>query len=287
MLFRFSFPNSSGKVYSLVDATFGLGFTLGPVLGSFLYVAGGFVTPFIVTGCLLLVSCHVTRDSVTLISSQFSGVLSVITCKQLTDHAEAQISDTSLGAMIPILKSPEAAVSLLSAATASLTVGFVESTLEMHLETFSLSVTTIGLCFLTMSVAFSAVTFIAGYWSDRVLYPGKMMIGIINLTISPLLVTRSHHHHWSVPPAHHLPLDWPRPLPPSLPLTRAHPALPGDPGGGLSCLYCLHLQLVSARHPQHPWLLQDSHHQRRGLRPLDIRVCIWQFSGTYFIRHFV
>ena len=68
LLFYFSFPNSSGKVYSLVDATFGLGFTLGPVLGSFLYVAGGFVTPFIVTGCLLLVSCHVTCDSVTLIS---------------------------------------------------------------------------------------------------------------------------------------------------------------------------------------------------------------------------
>lgn len=98
----------------------------------------------------------------------------MITCKKLTDHAEAQISDTSLGAMIPILKSPEAAVSLMSAATASLTVGFVESTLEMHLETFSLSVTTIGLCFLTMSVAFSAVTFIAGYWSDRVLYPGEI-----------------------------------------------------------------------------------------------------------------
>ena len=56
----FSFPNSSGKVYSLVDATFGLGFTLGPVLGSFLYVAGGFITPFVVTACLLLVSCHVT-----------------------------------------------------------------------------------------------------------------------------------------------------------------------------------------------------------------------------------
>ena len=105
----------------------------------------------------------------------------MITCKQLTDHAEAQISDTSLGSMIPILKSPEAAVSLMSAATASLTVGFVESTLEMHLETFSLSVTTIGLCFLTMSVAFSAVTFIAGYWSDRVLYPGKIKITFVSI----------------------------------------------------------------------------------------------------------
>ena len=100
----------------------------------------------------------------------------MIACKQLTAHAEAQISDTSLGAMVPILRSPEAAVSLLSAATASLTVGFVESTLEMHLETFSLSVTTIGVCFLTMSVAFSTVTFIAGYWSDRVMNPGKMTL---------------------------------------------------------------------------------------------------------------
>ena len=64
----FRFPNSSGKVYSLVDATFGLGFTVGPVLGSFLFVAGGFVTPFIVTGFLLLVSCHMTWDSVTIIA---------------------------------------------------------------------------------------------------------------------------------------------------------------------------------------------------------------------------
>ena len=111
----------------------------------------------------------------------------MITCKQLTDHAEAQISDTSLGAMIPILKSPEAAVSLMSAATASLTVGFVESTLEMHLETFSLSVTTIGLCFLTMSVAFSAVTFIAGYWSDRVLYPGKIKITFVSVKKSYII----------------------------------------------------------------------------------------------------
>ena len=172
---HFSFPNSSGKVYSLVDATFGLGFTLGPVLGSLLYVAGGFVTPFVVTACLLLVSCD-SCDTNLYRMRQLSGVLSVVTCRRLTDHAESQITDTSLGTMIPIIKSPEAVVSLMSAATASLTVGFVESTLEMHLETFSLSVTTIGLCFLTMSVAFSAVTFIAGYWSDRVLYPGEIYL---------------------------------------------------------------------------------------------------------------
>ena len=44
-------------VYSMVDATFGLGFTLGPVLGSVLYVYGGFLTPFLVTGVMLAVGC--------------------------------------------------------------------------------------------------------------------------------------------------------------------------------------------------------------------------------------
>ena len=56
-----SFPNNSGMVYSMVDATFGLGFTLGPVLGSVLYVYGGFLTPFLVTGVMLAVGCSAVQ----------------------------------------------------------------------------------------------------------------------------------------------------------------------------------------------------------------------------------
>ena len=33
-----------------MDATFGLGYTVGPVLGAFLYNLGGFLTPFLVCG---------------------------------------------------------------------------------------------------------------------------------------------------------------------------------------------------------------------------------------------
>ena len=33
-----------------MDATFGVGYTLGPVLGAFLYQTGGFITPFLVSG---------------------------------------------------------------------------------------------------------------------------------------------------------------------------------------------------------------------------------------------
>ena len=49
-------------VYSMVDATFGLGFTLGPVLGSVLYVYGGFLTPFLVTGVMLAVGAVQCRQ---------------------------------------------------------------------------------------------------------------------------------------------------------------------------------------------------------------------------------
>ena len=41
-------------MYALVDATFGLGYTLGPVLGAWLYSRGGFLTPFFVCGVALL-----------------------------------------------------------------------------------------------------------------------------------------------------------------------------------------------------------------------------------------
>ena len=51
-----SFPNNSGLVYSLVDATFGAGFSLGPVLGALLYNAGGFLAPFVISGSIIAVS---------------------------------------------------------------------------------------------------------------------------------------------------------------------------------------------------------------------------------------
>ena len=51
-----SFPQNSGLVYSVMDATFGVGYTLGPVLGAFLYQTGGFITPFLVCGAAISVN---------------------------------------------------------------------------------------------------------------------------------------------------------------------------------------------------------------------------------------
>ena len=54
MIFRF--PDNPGLVYSLIDATFGVGYTLGPVLGAGLYKLGGFLTPFLTSGAAVVVS---------------------------------------------------------------------------------------------------------------------------------------------------------------------------------------------------------------------------------------
>ena len=50
------YPDKSAGVYSLVDATWGLGCMTGPVIGGFLYNMGGFLLPFIVVGHLIAVS---------------------------------------------------------------------------------------------------------------------------------------------------------------------------------------------------------------------------------------
>ena len=50
-----SFPKNSGLAYSICDSMLGLGFSLGPVIGSFLYKLGGFSLPFYAGGAANLV----------------------------------------------------------------------------------------------------------------------------------------------------------------------------------------------------------------------------------------
>ena len=51
-----SFPDNTGTAYSLFDAFYGLGCTLGPVIGAFLYALGGFSLPFWIDGAAIFVS---------------------------------------------------------------------------------------------------------------------------------------------------------------------------------------------------------------------------------------
>ena len=46
------FPDNVTTVFSYTETCFGLGYTIGPAIGSLLYQAGGFSLPFLVVGVL-------------------------------------------------------------------------------------------------------------------------------------------------------------------------------------------------------------------------------------------
>ena len=52
----FSLPENSGIAYSIFDAMWGFGYSLGPVIGAFLYDCGNFCFPFYVIGAANFVS---------------------------------------------------------------------------------------------------------------------------------------------------------------------------------------------------------------------------------------
>ena len=163
-------------MYSLVDATFGAGYTLGPVLGAALYSCGGFVLPFLASGAAMVVrgNCHhvlsivicIVREKtmiMTTSSAQVTGVLVVRRTRPLARHAEQQLTASaasdSASSLRRVLAQPEAAAALVSASAAALTIGYVESLLELHLDTtFRLSVAATGLCFLAMALAYTSAT---------------------------------------------------------------------------------------------------------------------------------
>ena len=84
------------------------------------------------------------------------------------DHAEKEArdsEDTTESSILPILKHPASLISLASAS--ALTSGYVESLLELHLKTFSISVSSIGFCFLAMALSYTSVTILVGYIADK------------------------------------------------------------------------------------------------------------------------
>ena len=53
-IFMILYPDNVVKVMSWTETTFGLGYSLGPAVGVFIYDLGGFKLPFIVVGLVAL-----------------------------------------------------------------------------------------------------------------------------------------------------------------------------------------------------------------------------------------
>ena len=120
-----------------------------------------------------------------------TGGLSVWVCRSVTQEAETsqQVLDDG-HSILPILRSSGSLISLISASVAALTIGYIESLLVLYLQTtFSLSVTNISLCFLSMAVSYTSVTIMSGYLADKLVHPVTITIlGLLILLLSFTLI---------------------------------------------------------------------------------------------------
>jgi len=144
------FPERKATVKAWCDASFNFGLTIGPVLGAFMYDAGGFFLPFAVTGTAILLS----------------GVIVLM----VTEFPDMEHGDTDLPVM-KILSSPRVLIALATCTIGAYSVGTIEATLSPFLELLDLNVKQIAVAFLVMSLCSVLATPLFGWLCDTSFSP--------------------------------------------------------------------------------------------------------------------
>ena len=84
---------------------------------------------------------------------KISGAISFLLSRRLIEEVKKKESNLSEISLLSIISNGYVIVSLISVATALVTTGFIETLMEIYLESFSLSVENIGICFLALGKA--------------------------------------------------------------------------------------------------------------------------------------
>ena len=185
VIFVTEFGNNVEMMISLQEACFGIGLFLGPLTGGLLYDLGGFYLPFVIVGCLILLSTTLTYICV----------------------PPSRTYCTTLNAWLAFktLAVPGIWVGILSTGLGSFCYGFLQTTFEPHLRPFNLTGTKIGLIFFLM---FSVYCVFCPIWAKLAkmgLHPriimiiGSLLMAIGFACIGPLPgISTSEPHLWYI-----------------------------------------------------------------------------------------
>ena len=155
-----SHPTRPAAVYAFLDTTFGLGFSLGPVYGSFMYTVSGFLLPFCVCGAAIF----------------STGMLSFPLIGALAQAAEKQLTSQRPPAR-PLLSSPLFLTALLATSTSNFSsFGFILPLLELHLSSFGLTASSVGFCFLAFSASYTLSNVLSGFVTDSYIQPWTVCV---------------------------------------------------------------------------------------------------------------
>ncbi|KAJ3654879.1 hypothetical protein Zmor_014032 [Zophobas morio] len=121
------FPDNVATTFASLETFFGLGLIVGPTVGGALYQAGGYTLPFAVMGSALFLSA-------------------ILTALVLPKHEDG--TDREQGpSMFKALRIPGVLLSCASIVVTSMSIGFLQATLEPHLRQFYLAPVILGLMF--------------------------------------------------------------------------------------------------------------------------------------------
>ncbi len=125
------FPDRVATMFATLETFFGIGLIVGPTVGGALYQAGGYSLPFAALGGLLMSVALMTYF--------------VLPAKYDEDEAnEDDSAQSEKKGMLDLLKIPSISLAAYSILNASITIGYIQATLEPHLRQFNLTPVTMG-----------------------------------------------------------------------------------------------------------------------------------------------
>ncbi|GMT05176.1 hypothetical protein PENTCL1PPCAC_27350, partial [Pristionchus entomophagus] len=141
------FPGRISVIVGIMETFAGLGFTAGPLIGGFLYEMGGFQMPFLVLGSILIGA-------------------TVLSCFLVDSHDDDPVDEDAKG-MLDMLRIPHIWLMVFAIIVCSISLSFLDPTLEAHLRTFNLTPTLVGLMFLLCGGVYTLSAPFWGFLIDR------------------------------------------------------------------------------------------------------------------------
>ncbi|XP_025073119.1 MFS-type transporter SLC18B1-like [Pogonomyrmex barbatus] len=146
------FPNNVATTFASLETFFGLGLIVGPTVGGALYEVGGYTTPFAVLGSALFVAA-------------------VSTAFILPMHNDSDHDAHNTGGVTKVLKIPGVMIASMSIIATSMSIGFLQATLEPHLRQFNLSPVVLGLMFVINGGTYAVTAPAWGWLCDNYWHP--------------------------------------------------------------------------------------------------------------------
>ncbi|KAI4485992.1 hypothetical protein M0804_006481 [Polistes exclamans] len=164
------FPNNVATTFASLETFFGLGLIVGPTVGGALYQVGGYTTPFAVLGSALFLSA-------------------VTTAFILPVHNNREQDEHNTGGVSRVLRIPGVLVATSSIIATSMSIGFLQATLEPHLRQFKLSHVVLGLMFVINGGTYALTAPVWGWFCDKYSHPKiATVVGCILVCIAFSLI---------------------------------------------------------------------------------------------------